>query len=275
MSTAYIGAAIGRNSRSLGFLHQRIGSAALRRGNANAIKLAMARPMSTRSGLNVEGAMDALRKANAVCFDVDSTVIREEGIDVLADSLGKGEEVAAWTAQAMGGSVKFEDALAARLNIMKPSKQQVELCLENHPLQLSPGMDDLVKALAARGTDVYLVSGGFRIMIEPVAHALDIPLSRLFANSILFDTDGSYKGFDDKEFTSRDGGKPRALEHIKAEGKYDTMVMVGDGMTDAQAKPPADAFIGYGGAVVREAVAAKACWYVKDFDEMIRVVKES
>ena len=42
----------------------------------------------------------------------------------------------------------------------------------------------------ARGTDVYLVSGGFRLMIDPVAEALGLPRGRVFANTILFDEAG-------------------------------------------------------------------------------------
>jgi phosphoserine phosphatase len=45
--------------------------------------------------------------------------------------------------------------------------------------------------------------------------------------------------------------------------------MVGDGATDMQAKPPADAFIGYGGIAVRPAVAAGADWFVRSFDEVL------
>ena len=42
-------------------------------------------------GLDVAGAKRALREADAVCFDVDSTVCAEEGIDVLAAFCGAGE----------------------------------------------------------------------------------------------------------------------------------------------------------------------------------------
>ncbi len=52
----------------------------------------------------VEWLLERLREADGVCFDVDSTVSAEEGIDVLAESLGKGEAVRAYTAQAMNGS---------------------------------------------------------------------------------------------------------------------------------------------------------------------------
>ena len=42
---------------------------------------------------------DLWKKAEAVCFDVDSTVVTEEGIDVLANYCGSGEAVASWTAK--------------------------------------------------------------------------------------------------------------------------------------------------------------------------------
>lgn len=224
-------------------------------------------------GNNVAHAMEMLSKADAVCFDVDSTVIDEEGIDVLADTLGKGPEVSAWTTKAMDGNIKFEDALAARLEIIKPSKSDIASCLEKHPLRLSPGVDKLVEVLHERGTHVYLVSGGFRLMIEPVAERLGVSIERIYANTILFDEKGNYTGFDANEPTSADGGKPKALRTIKEKFGYETMVMVGDGATDAQARPPADAFIGFGGVVTREAVRAKSCWFVKDFEAMINIVQ--
>lgn len=224
-------------------------------------------------GNNVEHAMAMLAKADAVCFDVDSTVIDEEGIDVLADTLGKGPEVAAWTVKAMDGNIKFEDALAARLEIIKPSKSDIASCLEKHPLRLSPGVESLIVALHKRGTHVYLVSGGFRLMIEPVAEILGVSKDRIYANTILFNSSGEYAGFDATEPTSADRGKPKALEMIKAKYGYKTMIMVGDGATDAQAKPPADAFIGFGGVITRQAVRERACWFVKDFNAMINIVE--
>ena len=167
---------------------------------------------------------------------------------------------------------QFEEALAARLDIIRPSRSDIAACLEQHPLRLSPGVDKLVEALHARGTAVFLVSGGFRLMIEPVAERLGVSVDNIYANTILFDDAGEYAGFDANEPTSADQGKPKALGAIKERFGYETMIMVGDGATDAQAKPPADAFVGFGGVVVREAVKDKACWFVRDFDAMIDVV---
>ncbi|KAM0890780.1 hypothetical protein ACQ4PT_026860 [Festuca glaucescens] len=105
-------------------------------------------------------------KADAVCFDVDSTVCLDEGIDELADFCGAGPAVAEWTSKAMTGSVPFEEALAARLSLFKPSLYQVNECMEKRPPRISPGIAKLIKRLRAKNVDIYLVSGGFRQMFK-------------------------------------------------------------------------------------------------------------
>lgn len=226
-------------------------------------------------GKDIQGAIENLAKADCVCFDVDSTVVDEEGIDVLADHLGLGEAVAALTKQAMEGGLPFQDALAQRLALLKPSKQSIEQCLEAHPLKLTPGVAEFIGELHLQKKHVYLVSGGFRIMIEPVSKILSIPVENIVANTILFDADGKYTGFDPEEPTSRDMGKPKALQRIQQSGGYKTMVMIGDGATDAQAKPPAASFIGFGGVARREKVVQLSDWFVTDFSLLTKVVRES
>lgn len=91
------------------------------------------------------------------------------------------------TTRAMGGSVRFEDALAARLGVMRPSRAQLDAFLQGHPPRLSPGIPELVKALQSQGKGVFLVSGGFRAVIHPIAESLGIPRGNVYANRILFD----------------------------------------------------------------------------------------
>lgn len=55
---------------------------------------------------------------------------------------------------------------------------------------------------------------------------------------------GEYAGFDDREPTSKSGGKAVVVQQLRDKYKYNRIIMVGDGMTDAEACPPADAFIG-------------------------------
>ncbi|WCJ35082.1 3-phosphoserine phosphatase [Euphorbia peplus] len=215
--------------------------------------------------------LELWRGADAVCFDVDSTVCLDEGIDELAEFCGAGVAVAEWTAKAMGGSVPFEEALAARLSLFEPSLSQVQDFLEKRPPKISAGIDELVKKLKAKNSSVYLVSGGFRQMINPVASILGIPTENIFANQLLFGPSGEFLGFDANEPTSRSGGKATAVQQIRKIHGHKAMVMIGDGATDLEARKPggADLFICYAGVQLRDAVAEKADWLVFNFEDLI------
>jgi phosphoserine phosphatase len=175
----------------------------------------------------------------------------------------------------MGGSVLFEVALQARLDLIRPSRAQVDQIAVEGQLHLTPRIDELVARLLELGKRVCLVSGGFRQMIAPVAARLGIDSSCVFANQLLFDNDGAYAGFDATEFTSRSGGKGRAIEHIQKAFGCARVVMIGDGATDLEARPPADIFIGFGGIVEREAVRLGADWFVRSFDDLIHELSEA
>ena len=213
-------------------------------------------------------ARDVWRAAQAVCFDVDSTVIQDEGIDVLAAHTGVGTQVADLTRNAMGGAVPFEIALQQRLNLIRPTRAQLAECLRQHPPRLTPGIQELVRRLTARGTHVHLVSGGFRQMIEPVAKLIGVPGERIIANVLRFNADGTFESFDPLQPTAASGGKAKALAQLRARFGYRPLVMVGDGATDLEARPPADLMIGFGGVVVREKVRDHADWFVTDFKEL-------
>jgi len=230
--------------------------------------------MSTVGGVDVAGAREALRRADAVCFDFDSTLIAEEGIDELAKFCGAGDAVKEWTTKAMDGNIKFEEALAARLELIRPSRRAIDDFLRARPPEPSPNARALIAALKARGAAVHVISGGFRAMIEPLALGA-LGVDSVFANVLrLHDETGEYAGFDAAQPTARDGGKPAVVAELKRLHRYETVVMVGDGATDAQAKPPADAFVGYGGVVQRDAVKAIADWYVTDFLDLIAALDD-
>jgi len=203
------------------------------------------------------------RNAQAVCFDIDSTVCLDEGIDMLAAHAGVGDQVAAMTSAAMGGTVLFQ-----RLDLIRPSRSMVADCLRAHPPRLTPGILDLVNALTRRRVAVYLITGGFTHMAEPVLKKLGLPRTQLIANTLLFAADGSFAGFDTAALTARSGGKGAAISDLKNRFGYAPLIMVGDGVTDLEARPPADGFIGFGGVVVRDRVKAQADWFVLDFQDL-------
>lgn len=68
---------------------------------------------STSTLASIENAKFLLLKAQAVCFDVDSTVIQDEGIDVLAAHNGAGEAVAEWTKRYASDSHRVGDSKKA------------------------------------------------------------------------------------------------------------------------------------------------------------------
>ena len=207
---------------------------------------------------------------------MDSTVCTDEGIDELAAFLGVGAQVAQLTASAMGGAVPFETALAKRLALISPTADRLAAFLAARPPSLSPGVAELVANLQARGTAVFLVSGGFTQMIHPVARALGLPPARVFANTILFDEQGGYAGFDTTAYTCRSGGKAAAIEAIRA-ASGGPVVMVGDGATDAEARRPggADTFVCFCGVVERQAVTAGADWVVRSFQPLIAALEDT
>ncbi|XP_076029581.1 phosphoserine phosphatase isoform X2 [Oratosquilla oratoria] len=229
----------------------------------------MSYPATIASLPSKEKSKEIWRTADAVCFDVDSTVIQDEGLDQLAAFCGKAQEVKKITEQAMKGAMGFREALHLRLNIIRPSLDKVQKFTKAHPPKLTRDVDQLVVALQERDVDIYLVSGGFRSLIAPVARALNIPLENIFANRLKFFFDGEYGGFDETQATSQSGGKAEVIRRLKKKNGYSQLVMIGDGATDLEACPPADAFIGFGGNIVRDAVRDKSSWFVTDFATLI------
>jgi phosphoserine phosphatase len=209
------------------------------------------------------------RKADAVCFDVDSTVCCDEAIDELAKYVNKTKEVSEITKSAMLGGANFRDALAKRLDIIRPDRRILVQYLKKHEPRLTPYIEELVARLHDLGRDVYLISGGFDVIIKPAAEILNIPMENVFANSLKFYFDGSYAGFDESRPTSNQDGKSRVISMLKQSKGYKNVVMIGDGVTDLEACPPADAFIGFGGNQIRETVRDNCDWFVHSFKELL------
>lgn len=209
-----------------------------------------------------------LRTADAVCFDVDSTVSPDEGIDRLAEVAGQGEAVAAMTRAAMGGGMSVEQVFAQRFTVFKPSRQLVEETLRRFPPAATPGVAVFIGALRARGVSVHLVSGGFAPLVLPVAALVGVPADHVHCNDLHFDRDGAFAGYTAERATCRTRGKALLLEQLIAAHGWKRVVMIGDGATDLEARPPASLFIGYGGVVVRERVKAGADHFTTDFAEL-------
>jgi len=108
----------------------------------------------------VEPAGLRRRAKRLVVLDVDSTLIRDEAIDVLAERAGIGPQVAEITKRAMAGELDFAESLHARVALLAGMPESV-LASVRDELRLTPGARTLVRTLRRLGYLVGVVSGGF------------------------------------------------------------------------------------------------------------------
>ena len=114
-----------------------------------------------------------------VVTDVDSTLIRDEVIELLARGVGPDAErhVAAVTERAMRGELDFAASLAERLRMLEGLPVSV-LDDARAAVTVTPGVRELVDEVHARGGTIAAVSGGFHEVLDPLAADLGIDHAR-------------------------------------------------------------------------------------------------
>lgn len=114
-------------------------------------------------------------------LDVDSTLIQQEVIELLANQVGVMPEVKEITDMAMAGELDFEQSLERRVSLLRGLPTDVfAKVLEE--VVFTPGAQELVSAVHALGGKVGAVSGGFTQILEPLAK--DIGLDYWLANEL-------------------------------------------------------------------------------------------
>jgi len=116
-----------------------------------------------------------------VVLDVDSTLIQQEVIELLANQVGVMPEVKKITDLAMAGELDFEQSLEQRVALLAGLSTEVfaQVLAE---IQFTPGAKELVEAVKALGGKVGAVSGGFSQILEPLAK--EIGLDYWLANEL-------------------------------------------------------------------------------------------
>jgi phosphoserine phosphatase len=123
-------------------------------------------------GIDLAVQTSAGRKKRVLIADMDSTMIRQECIDELADEAGVGAHVAAITARAMNGELDFEAALRERVGLLKGLPEAVIAGVIRDRITLMPGGRALVATMRANGGYAALVSGGFTAFTGAIAARL-------------------------------------------------------------------------------------------------------
>ncbi|MGZ2259784.1 phosphoserine phosphatase SerB [Roseobacter sp. A03A-229] len=127
------------------------------------------------------------RRKKMLLADMDSTMIQQECIDELADEAGVGDRVKEITARAMNGELDFEEALRARVGLLKDLPVSTISKVLEERIALMPGGPVLLATMKAHGAYTALVSGGFTDFTAAVAGKLGFDENR--ANTLLADGD--------------------------------------------------------------------------------------
>ncbi len=164
-----------------------------------------------------------------VVMDVDSTLIRDEVIELMAAHAGKDAEVAAVTAAAMRGEIDFAESLHQRVATLAGLPTSI-FDQVREAIRLTPGARTLVTTLQDLGFAVGLVSGGFIEVVGPLAEELGI--RHVHANALEV-VDGMLTGRVLGQVVDR-AAKARMLRQFAAEEglPLSRTVAIGDGAND-------------------------------------------
>jgi len=169
------------------------------------------------------------RAMRLIVMDVDSTLIQEEVIDLLAARAGCADEVAKITESAMRGELDFAASLRERAALLAGLDASV-LDAVRASLRLTPGARTLIRTLKRLGYKCGIVSGGFTAVIEPLAASLGIDY---VAANTLEVADGKLTGRVLEPIIDREGKTEALRRFARAAGvPLSQTVAVGDGAND-------------------------------------------
>lgn len=164
-----------------------------------------------------------------VVLDADSTLIRNEVIELIADEAGRGAEVAAATEAAMRGEVDFAASLRSRVEALR-GVPVASFARVLSRIQPTPGVRELITAAHDRGGVVAVVSGGFHEILDTVAPELGVDLWR--ANRLIADG-GVLSGAVDGPIVDGAGKAASLLEWAAEHGvPTNRTIAIGDGAND-------------------------------------------
>jgi len=187
--------------------------------------------ISEETGIDISFHSDDIYQhaRRLVVFDMDSTLIRGEVINILAQYAGAGEQVAAITAAAMSGRLDFKESLSRRVALLRGLDEAV-LAEVMQNLELTEGAERVVNTLKRLGYKIGIISGGFDYFGEYLQKRLG--LDYVFAN-VLEIENGKVTGNVTGDII--DG--PKKAEILKTIARVENIslqqtIAVGDGAND-------------------------------------------
>ena len=198
--------------------------------HAESLRVAVG-PSAKKNGVDIAVQDAGLNRfaRKLVVMDVDSTLISQEVIDLLAQLSGVGAQVREITESAMRGELDFEASLRKRVSLLAGQKESI-ITEASKQITLTPGARTLIRTLQTLGHGVGLVSGGFSQVINPLANSLGITNVRSNTLEII---DGVITGNLLGPVIDR-AGKAEALKDFASLEKISisNTIAIGDGAND-------------------------------------------
>ncbi len=219
-------------------------------------------------------------KANLI-LDFDSTLIKKETLEMLAgEALSRSpqkkaieDKVQEITDLGMRGKIGFSESLERRLKLFSLSVEDIERIKQIVLKEISASFQANRSFFQKNADRIFIISGGFRRCVLPVAEFLSIPEKNIFANDFVFKPNGEVAGVDEENFLSQDKGK---VNQIKSLNFQSPSCVIGDGYTDYEIKKEglADFFIAYTENKKREEVCSEADREAKNFNDVLKALGE-
>jgi phosphoserine phosphatase len=187
--------------------------------------------ISEETGIDISFHVDDIYRhaRRLVVFDMDSTLIQGEMINILAQHAGVGDQVAEITAAAMNGDLDFKESLTRRVALLKGLDEKV-LSEAAQNLTLNEGAERVINTLKRLGYKIGIISGGFDYFGEYLQKKLG--LDYVFAN-VLEIKDGKVTG----NITGDIIDGPKKAEILKTIARVENIslqqtIALGDGAND-------------------------------------------
>lgn len=216
-----------------------------------------------------------------VIIDFDSTLIQTEGLDELTRSIANKTNnldllptIEKITQAGMNGDISFAESLAQRMSKITVTKQDIDTIQNQLLHQITPSISRNIAFFKQHANQIYIVSGGFRDYILPVAEMLGIPEQHIFANEFIWDNTNTCIGYEQQHVMAQDGGKIQIVQSLVKENE--PVYVIGDGFTDYQIKLAGlcDKFYLFQENVQRPQLQALADHCIHSFDEFLYDLKQ-
>ena len=207
-------------------------------------------------------------------IDFDSTICAKETLEVMAHFALKNDpnklqilkKIEGITNLGMNGQISFVESLNTRINTVRITKPVINETIDYLKKHISKSFVETTSLLL--NYNYYIVSGGFKKIIDPILSPLGLESKRIFANNLIR-SDKTYK-LDTSFRLTKDKGKVDLVKSLKLSGNT---YVIGDGYSDYELKlyGLADKFIYYSEFVSREAIKSKSDYEISSFVDLYNI----